>query len=316
MKRRFLRVVGPVLAVAAVGFGGAVDAGPLDPPAGPVSPTGRFGPRTEISDTTTPGDADSLFVISQPGSYYLVGNITGVAGKNGIKITSYDVTLDLNGFSLMGEVAGTLDGVNVPDLQRKISIRNGSVRDWGGDGVDASPAVAILLRDLVARSNGGCGLLIGVGTVSECIAALNTGNGIQVGNGSEIFNCAARDNDGVGLVTGFAGSVIQCKATLNDGGGILVDLESTVIACTVRGSGGQGILASSGSSVIDCTVSHSGGDGINLATSGLVTNCVSNENTGCGIQASDSLVRGNTAMNNTGGNICATDSTVIENHAP
>lgn len=73
-------------------------AGDLNPPAGPVSATGRFGPRTEVNATNTPGSATSLFVISSPGSYYLGGNITGVAGKNGIEIIVPDVTLDLMGF--------------------------------------------------------------------------------------------------------------------------------------------------------------------------------------------------------------------------
>src|SRR3954451_24121391 len=33
-----------------------------------------------------PGNGSALYVISQPGSYYLTGDIAGVAGKNGIEI--------------------------------------------------------------------------------------------------------------------------------------------------------------------------------------------------------------------------------------
>lgn len=45
-------------------------------------------PRTPIGPDTTPGDNDStpsLYKITQPGSYYLTGPITGVADKIGIE---------------------------------------------------------------------------------------------------------------------------------------------------------------------------------------------------------------------------------------
>jgi hypothetical protein len=49
--------------------------------------------RTIVNTANTPGDVDNTFIISQPGSYYLSGNITGEAGKNGISIQADDVTL-------------------------------------------------------------------------------------------------------------------------------------------------------------------------------------------------------------------------------
>src|SRR5690606_18106937 len=90
---------------------GAAVAGPLNPPAGPVAPTHKtlteVEPRTPINAANTPGDADSVYRIFQPGSYYLTGNIVGQAGKRGIEIASSNVTLDLNGFALQG-VPGSL----------------------------------------------------------------------------------------------------------------------------------------------------------------------------------------------------------------
>ncbi len=87
---------------------GRAQAGPIDPPAGPIIPTGKplteVEPRIAISSTNTPGDADSMFKITQPGSYYLTSSITGVIGRHGIKVAASGVTIDLNGFIMRGLV--------------------------------------------------------------------------------------------------------------------------------------------------------------------------------------------------------------------
>ena len=79
--------------------------GKLEPPGAPA-PMFRtleeVQPRRPIGTSATPGSTNALFVISQPGSYYLTTNITGVAGKDGIWITASGVTLDLMGFELAG----------------------------------------------------------------------------------------------------------------------------------------------------------------------------------------------------------------------
>ena len=97
-----------ILATAALTLAaaGLLFAGPLDPPAGPVAPTYKtlteVEPRIAINAANTPGDADSLFKITQPGSYYLTGNITGVVGRHGIEIAvpanGPSVTIDLMGY--------------------------------------------------------------------------------------------------------------------------------------------------------------------------------------------------------------------------
>ena len=65
------------LCLLAIAVPSSTYAGDLNPPAGPVTATGRFGPRTEIDQANTPGDANSVFKISAPGSYYLGGNLAG-----------------------------------------------------------------------------------------------------------------------------------------------------------------------------------------------------------------------------------------------
>ena len=126
---------------------GLLFAGPLDPPVGPITPTFKtlteVEPRIAINATNTPGDLNNLFKITQRGSYYLTGNITGVAGKNGIEITASGVTLDLNGFELIGIPAmGPVDGVSMFNSgPLNVTVRNGSVRNWGDDGIDLTQAM-------------------------------------------------------------------------------------------------------------------------------------------------------------------------------
>ena len=55
-------------------------------------------PRIPINATNTPGDADSVYVITKPRLYYLTGNLQGVRTKHGIKISVGGVTLDIMGF--------------------------------------------------------------------------------------------------------------------------------------------------------------------------------------------------------------------------
>jgi hypothetical protein len=165
-----------------------VNAGDLNPPAGPVSSSmktlGEIEPRIAINGINTPGDALGLFKITQRGSYYLTGNITGVVGKDGIEIAASGVTLDLNGFDLLG-VAGSWDGVHVTlGTLTNIAVVNGSIRSWGGDGVDLGTNGALNCR------------------VADLLASGNTGSGITTNNGSTITNCSAYQNTGTGISSG------------------------------------------------------------------------------------------------------------------
>ena len=136
MSRKNTRTVLSLSALTLVITGGLLYAGPLNPPAGPVTSTyktlAEVEPRTAINATNTPGDADSIFRIAQPGSYYLTGNVVSPGGRHGIEIAASGVTLDLNGFTLDGGPGTILfhgvrvDGANLSN----IAVRNGSVRNW------------------------------------------------------------------------------------------------------------------------------------------------------------------------------------------
>jgi parallel beta-helix repeat protein len=282
------RVVFSLSLVVAAALGGyAATAGPLDPPAGTVGPTYKtlteVEPRVAIGAAHTPGDADSVFKVTQPGSYYLVGNVAGVASKHGIEITSGGVTLDLNGFELAG-VAGSLDGVSVTaGGVSDVAVIGGTVRGWGGDGID--------LGTLGARH---CG-------VSRVVVSGNAGSGITSGQGAAIVNCSAHNNGGDGLQ---GTSVAGCSAYTNGGHGIIVNGSASECWAAVNGvsGSGDGIFGVADCTISECTASsNASGAGIRVGDGATVTGCSASGNGVAGIIAgAGCTASGCSTLNNTG----------------
>ena len=285
-------------------------AGPLDPPGGPIAPTHKtlteVEPRIAVNAENTPGDIDSLVKISQPGSYYLTGNIMGVAGAHGIEIAASGVTLDLMGFEVRG-VLNSLDGVRVSVVAHNIRIRNGSVRDWTGSGVHAFDAFNSSLRDVVAADNGGDGLLIGDNSlVDSCAAARNGGNGIVTGDGSTILESTAAGNAASGIASNSGSTIVACTAQHNDAFGIRGEVGATISACTANHNGADGVYVNTHARVSDTTANDNGRDGFDVGSSSTVTGVTALHNgfeqiDSGGIKADvQSTVRGSTASYNDG----------------
>lgn len=231
---------------------GLLFAGPLAPPAGPVTSTMKtlteVEPRIAINPTNTPGTVDSIFRISQPGSYYLTANVVGQDQRHGIKITASGVTIDLNGFDLVGSPF-SLDGIaaDAPGL-RNITIRNGSIRNWGDDGID-------LLTSSVVNAH-----------VENVVAAENGSDGIDVAGPSIVTKCTAYGNAAVGIQTTYGSIVSECTSTFNDGKGIKVTDASVVKDCTTRGNNLDGIECGSWNQIRDntCSLNGNGADGAGI----------------------------------------------------
>lgn len=268
-------------------------AGPLGPPAGPIASTGKtlteVEPRTLINATNTPGDGNSMFRISQPGSYYLDGNVTGVSGRSGIKIAADGVTIDLMGFALIG-VAGSRDGVTTQGSRRGIVIRNGQVRDWGIAGVR-----------LTTEGTGATSIVEGV------TASFNTAAGIETTARAVVRCCAAHSNGGPGILGDSMATLVDCISHNNASHGIAVGFGSVVSRCSASGNS-TGVFAANGSIVTECSAAANQNDGIRCQGSCLILgNIVSSngpgtsEGSGIRVDGTDSRVEGNNCVGNRNG---------------
>ncbi len=211
---------------------GIVFAGDLEPPGPPgatMKTLNAVEPRTPIH--TLGSSATGLYVITQPGSYYLAQNIYGVNAKNGIEITVNNVTIDLMGFSLIG-VAGSLDGIMGTGLSDAVTVRNGTVKEWGGSGVNLPFTYDFRADDLVVSDCGWVGLSCGGGII-ENSQFLGNEYGIFIDSGS-LINCRAIGNTEIGVSVASAnGSIRNVVSSYNGfgfsqgaGGGWVIESSS------------------------------------------------------------------------------------------
>ncbi|MBS0196885.1 MAG: right-handed parallel beta-helix repeat-containing protein [Planctomycetes bacterium] len=269
---------------------GLLVAGPLDPPPGAIAPTmktlSEIEPRIAINAINTPGDGSwtatpSMFKISSPGSYYLTANIVTEAGKSAIEIASGDVTLDLNGFSIDG-AGSVFPAIRSTVAARNVTIRNGTVRGSGDDGIDLNDDGQI------------------TGSLIEGInASQNLQAGIRTGYNAVVRNCTASGNGGNGIRLSANGVAESCTAILNTLSGFSTGIAATVVNCSARENGGSGIAAGGTTTVRDCSVYSNTTNGIAIGTGGTVSGCTIGSNVGGGISAlSGCVIIGNTLRSN------------------
>jgi copper-binding protein NosD len=246
------------------------------------------------------------YTISAQGSYFLTGNLTASGSTAGITISADNVTLDLNGFALVGGGSGSVAGINVPFAQKNILIRNGTVRGWTNGGVNAANVTNSVIQGLRLSNNTAtstfsnvAALSVGSGsTVKDCVVAQNTNcHGISVGNACLVSGCVARanslgvgiravdscyvvgnisDSNGTGIAVGSGNRIDSNSCTSNVSAGVLVPSGATnnlVIRNSARSNNPNYNIASGNryGTIADQTPGNTGAAFGNSAITTLVT---------------------------------------------
>ncbi|MHC4477933.1 MAG: right-handed parallel beta-helix repeat-containing protein [Planctomycetota bacterium] len=269
-KTRLVVIMSALAALAVFSLMG--HAGNLEPsaPPGPTMKTlDEVEPRIPLSQETAPGDEFYLYVINQPGSYYLTEDTT--ATRTGIKVDADNVTIDLMGYSLIGTPAELLGFGVYMSGRSNVEIRNGTVRDFPKLGIyEASKETGRRHRIINVRviSNGSDGIrLKGYGhLVKDCTAIDNGYNGIWVQQihgltiyttgSSTVTGCVAHHNDANGIAVGYACVVTGNNAGHNQGHGIQADDGSVVTHNASFNNDDYGIHVKGACTVIGNTADH------------------------------------------------------------
>ena len=262
------------LAFAATLAGWVHAGGPLDPPGAPgvtMKSLDEVEPRTPISALP--------YTISQPGSYYLTGNLSVNTAIDGITVQADDVTIDLNGFELNGNgsTSGAITQGAASPARRNWRIFGGTAVNWAY--VLYAPSISNGQIDhLTATVVGLDGIALGAGArLTDCtivgdglldFRGLTKGTGIATGAGSIIESCAVRDF-ATGITVSANSIVAGCNVTAFDG---VRAAASTITGCRIAADR-YGILVESGRNAIlgnsivakstnsGCGIANSNGDG-------------------------------------------------------
>jgi len=275
-------------------------------PSGPPGPTMKTLAEVEprISVQSLGGDANSLYVISQPGSYYLTGNITGEPNKDGIMIAANNVTVDLMGFSLIGVPCSGRGIVKVIDQASPhlhsypIRIRNGTICNWGGGGMN--------FEEIKVTYDGGSGVgtsgvlppkvLVPCHLYLEGVSVHNNdSDGIRVHNAlahMEDVSFAYNGGNGVYLGSGSHTYMKQVSIAHNGGHGLYVDANSCIHMEDVSSfyNTGHGVMVCMMTNLdaysgYQSSFSHNGGNGMYIANGSCshIENLSFNNNDGKGM---------------------------------
>ncbi|GAB4171749.1 MAG: hypothetical protein Kow0020_06590 [Wenzhouxiangellaceae bacterium] len=157
--------------------------------------------------------------ISQPGSYRLTSNLqTTDPDVTLIFVSSHNVSIDLNGFALLGPAqctgtpvtsctnTGIGHGINA-NLRDGLVVRNGAIHGLGARGIIAR--YNALIESVVLTENGAAGVRVEEGGILRRVIARRNG-----GNGAEpplalVYDSIFTSNGDRGIVGGYCSNIVS-----------------------------------------------------------------------------------------------------------
>jgi parallel beta-helix repeat protein len=239
-----------------------------------------------INATNTPGDASNHFIINQPGSYFLTGNLD-VTKATGIRVNAAGVTVDLNGSQISRSSGGGGDGIFITTISHRCTVKNGSVTDFAqGINCQTTAARGCVFRDLVAANCTNIGIRAGEGAVVDSCRAHDCSGvaGILTANAGTLLNCTAVGNGASNAIqTGAGCTLSNCTASTNTGtNAFSVGDGSSLTNCAATGNTltGSAILAGNACPLNNCAAfNNTATYGIQVGSRSSLANCTAGSNT-------------------------------------
>jgi parallel beta-helix repeat protein len=190
------------------------------------------------------------YTITAQGSYIIKQNLK--ANWHSIKVQANNVTIDLNGYSIVGNNTSGGHGVYMNGCSN-VEIRNGTIRNFGGNGIYEESISGHSHRVINVR------------------VMNNKGDGISLhGNSHRFRECTVSNNGSSGILAGHGSTISGNTACDNGSYGIYTDYGCTVSGNTASGSGNSGIRALNGSTIKNNTAYYNQDYGIYLSAYNLV----------------------------------------------
>lgn len=205
-----------------------------------------------LAGNVSPGDTAGFpITLSQPGNYKLMSNLVVPAGTIGVEITSPNVTLDLNGFTIAGPVTCTRNtstyavtctssyfsarGVSINQTGGSSTVRNGTVQGFYLGIYTAAGEANV--ENVSARHNGYAGMVLNDGgRISDSVVELNSLYGISAMYTS-MYRVTARFNGSAGISGLGLAPLYDSYAQYNGGVGVYgMTLRGVVLANNKSGN--------------------------------------------------------------------------------
>ena len=241
---------------------------------------------TRVDVLTLPGTDLAHHRITQPGSYYLGGNLA-MSKTVGIAIVADDVTLDLNGFRISG-VSGT--GVELAGGIRQTTIRNGAIDGlyYGVSYASEIPPEKTWCDQLQVAGSFTTAIKVGNSArITRCSATSPYGSGgVTAGDGLCAETCVITKCGGNYALLANNGALVKnCVVYSNQVNTTCISLNegAVVQGCSLVGNGPglYGIKTGSGSRILDCVVARNKlRAGIYAGGGSQVSGCASLSNVG------------------------------------
>jgi hypothetical protein len=286
-----------------------------------AAPTLAGDGRLEINQTCAAndgcfaGDTPGYPVqITTSGSYVLTSGLNVPVGSDGLELSVGHVSIDLNGFSVIGpetcnntpvtDCTGSGDQYGITGSSSNVTVTDGRVKGFTGEGVSLGDRATV--TGVRVEQNGSTGIFIGADSlVAQSQAVRNGINGITALDRSVVRDFSAWGNGNHGIYTSRFCVISNSTASENGDRGISTLASNTVRGVSVTENAGFGVMLFNGSSMLaDSTVTGNADFGVKCqygGDSGLNNVVMSSNNS--------NNAQWDGGCNELGGNLCQNSTT-------